>query len=259
MDRGLTQRTLAVRLGCWSETIAAWERGESEPLARRWPDLAEQFARIRHARANWESFDVPLFKDRRGLEGDLGDLVNPAGPHEQWQDHGLGLLRTILHQKGVLTDMFSTRQCTSWDEVRKKMQGYDIAGIGIPLLALFFREPLTHLIEGKRPLLKEGLFTLCDEMGEGTGAEEAMRKVSEGKGQSAQIARVLRQQWENWDRQQQQFVRNISFQGAQFMQQHFTSFRQNMKRSIEFMCKREFDQLHAKDKGKKEKEDAAGQ
>ena len=31
--------------------------------------------------------------------GDLGDLVHPEGPHEQWQDHGLGLLRTILHQK----------------------------------------------------------------------------------------------------------------------------------------------------------------
>ncbi|MCL5997854.1 MAG: B12-binding domain-containing radical SAM protein, partial [Chloroflexi bacterium] len=58
--------------------------------------------------------------------GDLGDLVNPAGPHEQWQDHGLGLLRTILHQNGVMTDMFSTRQCTSWDEVRRKLQGYDM-------------------------------------------------------------------------------------------------------------------------------------
>ncbi len=58
--------------------------------------------------------------------GDLGDLVNPAGPHEQWQDHGLGLLRTILHQNGVMTDMFSTRQCTTWDEVRRRMQGYDM-------------------------------------------------------------------------------------------------------------------------------------
>jgi len=58
--------------------------------------------------------------------GDLGDLVNPAGPHEQWQDHGLGLLRTILHQNGVLTDMFSTRQCTSWDEVKQRLVGYDM-------------------------------------------------------------------------------------------------------------------------------------
>lgn len=39
MDLGLTQRTLAARLGCWSETVAAWERGESDPLARRWPAI----------------------------------------------------------------------------------------------------------------------------------------------------------------------------------------------------------------------------
>ncbi len=56
--------------------------------------------------------------------GDLGDLVNPAGPHEQWQDHGLGLLRTLLHQNGLPTDMFSTRQCKTWDEVKAKMPGY---------------------------------------------------------------------------------------------------------------------------------------
>jgi radical SAM superfamily enzyme YgiQ (UPF0313 family) len=58
--------------------------------------------------------------------GDLGDLVNPAGPHEQWQDHGLGLLRTILHQNGLMTDMFSTRQHTHWDGVKKNLAGYDL-------------------------------------------------------------------------------------------------------------------------------------
>ncbi len=58
--------------------------------------------------------------------GDLGDLVNPAGPHEQWQDHGMGLLRTILKNNGIETDMFSTRQCTSWDEVERRMKGYDM-------------------------------------------------------------------------------------------------------------------------------------
>ena len=39
MDRGLTQRTLAERLGCCPETVAGWERDESEPLARRWPEI----------------------------------------------------------------------------------------------------------------------------------------------------------------------------------------------------------------------------
>jgi anaerobic magnesium-protoporphyrin IX monomethyl ester cyclase len=59
--------------------------------------------------------------------GDLGDLVHPGGPHEQWQDHGLGLLRTILHHGGIETDLVSTRAITSWDQLRKQIAGYDMA------------------------------------------------------------------------------------------------------------------------------------
>ncbi|MCA9980102.1 MAG: B12-binding domain-containing radical SAM protein [Anaerolineales bacterium] len=58
--------------------------------------------------------------------GDLGDLVNPAGPHEQWQDHGLGLLRTIMHENGIMTDLASTRAVTSWDKLAKQLKGYDM-------------------------------------------------------------------------------------------------------------------------------------
>ena len=57
--------------------------------------------------------------------GDLGDLVHPDGPHEQWQDHGLGLLRTILHQNGISTDLLSTRLVTNWNQLRKQLQGYE--------------------------------------------------------------------------------------------------------------------------------------
>ncbi|RME98834.1 MAG: radical SAM protein [Chloroflexi bacterium] len=57
--------------------------------------------------------------------GDLGDLVHPDGPHEQWQDHGLGLLRTILHNNGVETDLLSTRAMTSWPQLQKKLRGYE--------------------------------------------------------------------------------------------------------------------------------------
>jgi anaerobic magnesium-protoporphyrin IX monomethyl ester cyclase len=59
--------------------------------------------------------------------GDLGDLVHPDGPHEQWQDHGLGLLRTILHQNGIQTDIVSTRAVTSWEQLRKQLVGYEMA------------------------------------------------------------------------------------------------------------------------------------
>ncbi|HSH01157.1 MAG TPA: radical SAM protein [Anaerolineae bacterium] len=58
--------------------------------------------------------------------GDLGDLVNPAGPHEQWQDHGLGLLRTILHQNNLPTDILSTRAVTNWAQLAKQLKGYDM-------------------------------------------------------------------------------------------------------------------------------------
>lgn len=72
-------------------------------------------------------FKTPQRPRRLWLDlGSLGDLVNPSGPHEQWQDHGLGLLRTILHQSGVLTDILSTRACTSWNQLRQKMQDYDM-------------------------------------------------------------------------------------------------------------------------------------
>jgi anaerobic magnesium-protoporphyrin IX monomethyl ester cyclase len=57
--------------------------------------------------------------------GDLGDLVNPAGPHEQWQDHGLGLLRTIMHNNGIETDLLSTRAVTTWSQLQKQMRGYE--------------------------------------------------------------------------------------------------------------------------------------
>jgi len=58
--------------------------------------------------------------------GDLGDLVKPSGPHEQWQDHGLGLLRTILRDNGIETDLHSTRAVTSWRHLTKKLKGYDM-------------------------------------------------------------------------------------------------------------------------------------
>jgi radical SAM superfamily enzyme YgiQ (UPF0313 family) len=56
--------------------------------------------------------------------GDLGDLKSPRGPHEQWQDHGLGLLRTILHQAGIATDIESARRATSWDQIQRGLAGY---------------------------------------------------------------------------------------------------------------------------------------
>jgi anaerobic magnesium-protoporphyrin IX monomethyl ester cyclase len=58
--------------------------------------------------------------------GDLGVYVEPAGAHDRWQDHGMGLLRTILKNSGVETEMFSLRSLLSWDELPHKLAGYDM-------------------------------------------------------------------------------------------------------------------------------------
>jgi V/A-type H+/Na+-transporting ATPase subunit I len=39
----------------------------------------------------------------------------------------------------------------------------DFALIALPLLALFFREPIVHLVKGRRPLFKEGVFSFVIE------------------------------------------------------------------------------------------------
>ena len=58
--------------------------------------------------------------------GDLGVYVKPSGAHDRWQDHGLGLLRTILKQNGVETDLFSIRSLKSWKELPRQFVGYDM-------------------------------------------------------------------------------------------------------------------------------------
>ncbi len=63
--------------------------------------------------------------------GDLGVYVEPAGAHDRWQDHGMGLLRTILKNSGVETEMFSLRSLLSWDELPDKLAGYDILIINV--------------------------------------------------------------------------------------------------------------------------------
>jgi transcriptional regulator with XRE-family HTH domain len=39
MDLGLTQQTMARHLGCWYQSVASWERDESVPLPKRWPEI----------------------------------------------------------------------------------------------------------------------------------------------------------------------------------------------------------------------------
>lgn len=84
--------------------------------AFRWEWVSDSFRRSRRTEPRRLWLDL----------GDLRVLVNTGGAHPKWQDHGLGLLRTILHANGVATDLASTRACTSWDAVGQQLRGYDV-------------------------------------------------------------------------------------------------------------------------------------
>lgn len=58
--------------------------------------------------------------------GHFSQLIKPNGPHEQWQDHGLGLLRTVCHRAGVKTDVASLRAVSNWHQAEKVFNGYDV-------------------------------------------------------------------------------------------------------------------------------------
>ncbi|MFT5115042.1 MAG: anaerobic magnesium-protoporphyrin IX monomethyl ester cyclase [Parasphingorhabdus sp.] len=58
--------------------------------------------------------------------GNVGDFIKPPGPHEQWQDHGLGLLRTICHQAGIVSRVISLRGLSNWSELTNQLTGADM-------------------------------------------------------------------------------------------------------------------------------------
>lgn len=65
-----------------------------------------------------------LFLDLGPFGGLMGDHP-PNAIDSYWNDHGQGLLRTILHQNGILTEIASTRLCRSWEHVALLLKGYE--------------------------------------------------------------------------------------------------------------------------------------
>jgi radical SAM superfamily enzyme YgiQ (UPF0313 family) len=83
--------------------------GVARPLKRAALDV--RLPRLRKSRHVW--LDL----------GDFGELIDYD--ESCFQDHGVGLLRTILHRGGVYTDLASTRTVRNWDAVRRRLIGYD--------------------------------------------------------------------------------------------------------------------------------------
>lgn len=58
--------------------------------------------------------------------GELGAFVNPQSPFDLWQDHGVGLLRTVMARHGLASDVRSTRAVRNEIELAALLSGYDL-------------------------------------------------------------------------------------------------------------------------------------
>jgi V/A-type H+/Na+-transporting ATPase subunit I len=96
-----------------------------------------------------------------GITIGIGAIINSVGlvmnmvnlaRQGNWQ-------RAILHKTGAAGAVFFWYALSLGVRILLggKFQTWDLAVLGVPLLALFFREPIIHLVTGKRPLLSEGI------------------------------------------------------------------------------------------------------
>jgi len=57
---------------------------------------------------------------------DLGEFQELYKYGNGWQDHGLGILRTILHKNNLLTDIASLRMMRNWLDLVPAVQNYEV-------------------------------------------------------------------------------------------------------------------------------------
>ena len=101
MDRGLTQRTLAERLGCCSQSVAHWERDLSEPLAARWPAIEGVLGVGLVPERDGLPGQVRAARLRRGLTQE--ELARRAGVHVRTvRNAELGIHRPDRRSRGRL-------------------------------------------------------------------------------------------------------------------------------------------------------------
>src|SRR5690349_10102957 len=82
--------------------------------------------------------------------GDLNVFAKGVG-HDVWQDHGLGLLRTILKDAGVENDVKSLRAMKTWKEVKRALEGYDMLLMNVRSYTYPFAVRAARLFKAENP------------------------------------------------------------------------------------------------------------
>jgi hypothetical protein len=80
---------------------------------------------------------------------DLGSyglfLENGPISSESWQDHGLGLLRTIMHRDGVISDVVSVKNHSTIESLVREIKGYDKIIMNVRTYTLFQAKEIAEI------------------------------------------------------------------------------------------------------------------
>lgn len=83
--------------------------------------------------------------------GDFKTLLPPNLGGDTWQDHGSGLLRTILHKNNLLTDIASLRLMNSYDELIPAFQNYDMLLLNVRSYTFPFAKNAARIFKEVNP------------------------------------------------------------------------------------------------------------
>lgn len=83
--------------------------------------------------------------------GDFGNFLSPQVNTEMWQDHGSGILRTILHKNGIMTDIVSMRSMQGIGDLALALQGYDMLIMNVRSYTYPFAKQAAELFKQFNP------------------------------------------------------------------------------------------------------------
>lgn len=124
--------------------------------------------------------------------GDVGAFLDAGNPFARWQDHGVGLLRTILAREGIASDVASTRAVRELADLEGLVGGYDLLLMNVRSYTFPFARTAARIFKRANPhgrVVAGGLHA--------TVAPEEMEAVAEidcivtgaGEGIVAEVAR----------------------------------------------------------------------
>ena len=83
--------------------------------------------------------------------GEFGVFHSSTLGGDAWQDHGLGILRTIMHQQGIMTDVVSLRGMRDWSELAPAIQHYDMMLMNVRSYTFPFAKEAARIFKQVNP------------------------------------------------------------------------------------------------------------